>query len=212
MKFDFRAAALAAFALAAATAADATTYLGTRAIGAGSANLSITTDGTLGVVTASNILDWTIVLNGVSGSATLNGPLSGNNSTLYFTNSFGTTTPTALTATATDLSFDYANYPPGVNNSAEYLLFVRFFTSGYNYLCIQQNSCANFIGGNDSVRIQHNANFAESYSSAILTGVQVIASVPSGAVPEPASWALMIVGFGLAGSALRTRRRATTPA
>jgi len=27
-------------------------------------------------------------------------------------------------------------------------------------------------------------------------------------VPEPASWALMIAGFGLAGGALRRRRRA----
>ena len=199
---------MAAFALAAATAADAATYLGTRTIGAGSVNLSITTDGTLGVVTASNILDWTIVLNGVSGSATLNGPLSGNNSFLYFTNFLGTTTPTALTATATDLSFDYANYPPGRSLSAEYL----FFTSGGNYLCIQQNSCANDLGGSDFVSIQRNTNVTETYSSAILTGVQVIASVKGGAVPEPASWALMIVGFGLAGSALRTRRRAMAPA
>lgn len=35
------------------------------------------------------------------------------------------------------------------------------------------------------------------------------AAVPplSGAVPEPATWAMLIVGFGLAGSALRYRRR-----
>ncbi|WP_293906677.1 PEPxxWA-CTERM sorting domain-containing protein [Phenylobacterium sp.] len=31
----------------------------------------------------------------------------------------------------------------------------------------------------------------------------------SAAVPEPASWALMIAGFGLAGASLRSRRRAT---
>jgi hypothetical protein len=31
---------------------------------------------------------------------------------------------------------------------------------------------------------------------------------PTGAVPEPASWALMIAGFGLAGGALRSRRSA----
>ena len=33
-------------------------------------------------------------------------------------------------------------------------------------------------------------------------------AAPGGGVPEPASWALMIAGFGLAGAALR-RRRAT---
>jgi hypothetical protein len=32
--------------------------------------------------------------------------------------------------------------------------------------------------------------------------------VPSAAVPEPAAWAMMIAGFGLAGSALRRRRTA----
>jgi len=30
---------------------------------------------------------------------------------------------------------------------------------------------------------------------------------PAGGVPEPASWALMIAGFGLAGAALRKRRK-----
>ena len=31
---------------------------------------------------------------------------------------------------------------------------------------------------------------------------------PGGAVPEPASWAMMILGFGLAGATIRSRRRA----
>lgn len=33
------------------------------------------------------------------------------------------------------------------------------------------------------------------------------ASVPFGAVPEPASWAMMITGFGIVGGGLRVRRR-----
>ncbi|MBS0334781.1 MAG: PEPxxWA-CTERM sorting domain-containing protein, partial [Proteobacteria bacterium] len=32
------------------------------------------------------------------------------------------------------------------------------------------------------------------------------ASAPGGAAPEPATWALTIAGFGLAGAALRRRR------
>lgn len=36
------------------------------------------------------------------------------------------------------------------------------------------------------------------------------AFAPTGAVPEPATWALMILGFGAAGAALRGRRRALT--
>ncbi len=44
-----------------------------------------------------------------------------------------------------------------------------------------------------------NASHSASVSFARPTG---------GAVPEPASWAMMILGFGLAGSTIRSRRRA----
>ncbi len=37
-------------------------------------------------------------------------------------------------------------------------------------------------------------------------------SLPVSAVPEPATWAMMITGFGLAGTALRRRNRAFVPA
>ena len=40
--------------------------------------------------------------------------------------------------------------------------------------------------------------------------VPVVPVVPVSPVPEPASWMLMIAGFGLAGGALRSRRRLTT--
>lgn len=41
----------------------------------------------------------------------------------------------------------------------------------------------------------------------------VFATAETGAVPEPATWAIMIAGFGLAGATLRRRPRlATTPA
>ena len=51
-----------------------------------------------------------------------------------------------------------------------------------------------------------------------LTGDQVDALYnaafvgPPGGVPEPASWALMISGFGVAGSMLRRRRAVATAA
>jgi hypothetical protein len=40
------------------------------------------------------------------------------------------------------------------------------------------------------------------------TSQLVVVAGPTAAIPEPASWALMIGGFGLAGTALRTRRSA----
>ncbi|MBS0335062.1 MAG: PEPxxWA-CTERM sorting domain-containing protein [Proteobacteria bacterium] len=39
------------------------------------------------------------------------------------------------------------------------------------------------------------------------TAHQAFAYATPGAVPEPAEWALMILGFGAAGAALRRRRR-----
>jgi hypothetical protein len=49
------------------------------------------------------------------------------------------------------------------------------------------------------------------YPNCAITGhcdlnFRVTGVTPAGAVPEPASWALMIAGFGLAGGALRRRR------
>ena len=41
---------------------------------------------------------------------------------------------------------------------------------------------------------------------------EVSFSTSSGAVPEPATWGLMIMGFGLSGVALRSRRRMATAA
>lgn len=62
--------------------------------------------------------------------------------------------------------------------------------------------------------------FGFDYGSAAITGVSIALHVTDAvllddvriatgaAVPEPGAWALMIAGFGLAGAALRNRRRA----
>ena len=44
------------------------------------------------------------------------------------------------------------------------------------------------------------------------TGGATLSFGPAGAVPEPASWLMLILGFGLAGTALRTRTRGQTAA
>jgi opacity protein-like surface antigen len=49
-----------------------------------------------------------------------------------------------------------------------------------------------------------------SYSDAS-TGVFMVRNLAAAAVPEPASWALMICGMGLVGSALRRRRAHMVP-
>ena len=46
----------------------------------------------------------------------------------------------------------------------------------------------------------------DAYNVAI-DNVRFSVSAPTGAVPEPSAWALMIIGFGAAGSLLRAQRR-----
>lgn len=48
--------------------------------------------------------------------------------------------------------------------------------------------------------------FAANHPGYSLVFSQGVGNNPAGAVPEPATWALMISGFGLAGAALRRRR------
>jgi hypothetical protein len=73
--------------------------------------------------------------------------------------------------------------------------------------CPVEDKCS---GGFDLSQYNYvtNPGAPSSYIYSISGGLNV-ASIDvdvSGAVPEPATWAMMIVGFGLAGSALRRRR------
>lgn len=63
------------------------------------------------------------------------------------------------------------------------------------------------VGGSYLDRIAYN----DTPGGSITTG-EAIAAAPNAAVPEPASWALMIGGFGLVGGALRRQRQALASA
>jgi hypothetical protein len=75
---------------------------------------------------------------------------------------------------------------------------------------------APFVEGSNNITVIVNNNYAGintggggltgGPSALYLTGA---VTYDSGAVPEPAAWALMIGGFGLAGATLRRRRSAT---
>lgn len=67
---------------------------------------------------------------------------------------------------------------------------------------INPTDTAQFIGFiSDAPITSASFNYAGSYAFDILN-----VSTGSGAVPEPATWAMMLMGFGLAGSALRRRQ------
>jgi PEP-CTERM motif len=87
------------------------TYFVDRTVGSGTIVGSVQTDGTIGSLTANNILDWNLTINADANAATfgvLLGPSSGGNSTFRFF------TTNALAATAGGLlTFDF-NGTPGV--------------------------------------------------------------------------------------------------
>lgn len=63
-----------------------------------------------------------------------------------------------------------------------------------------------FLNGLNSGRAYFNVH------TATFPGGEIRGNLAAGAVPEPASWAMLIAGFGLTGAAMRRRRPATATA
>jgi PEP-CTERM motif len=144
----------------------------------------IETDGTLGTLATSNILNWNLLLGDSSGTFFLDGTL---NSQIWVNG-------TAYTATASTLDFDFF----GATNA--FVLIQNPFTgSGQNWWCIeaQASSCAG-LGTGETVRV--GTNMIEYNPEAF--GPIGIARTE---VPEPASIALL--GAGLAGLGMARRRK-----
>ena len=186
------AAMSAVLSLLTAGFAEAATYIANRTVGNGSANISITTDGTIGTLGSANILDWTIVLTQGAESFTLKGPASGANSTFTLLGS-------TLSATTNGLAFNFS----GASNSA-FLIQAPQTGSGQMFWCLQVSGCFN-PSSTSAEGLLAGRNFGDATLQAY-GGVQAIASLSS-SVPEPATWAMMIIGFSAAGSTVRGARR-----
>lgn len=84
----------------------------------------------------------------------------------------------------------------GLGGGGDFILDNNWFGSFGDQVAVG----ANFVG---------DANFDPGEAFALNRTAASFAATPA-AVPEPASWALMLGGFGLAGGAMRMRRKATT--
>jgi PEP-CTERM motif len=189
-----------ALSLLSAAPAQAITYIGSRAVGDATALLSVTTDNTLGGLTNANITDWSIQLSSGLNNVTLNGPLSGNNSSvLILTDSaLASNANSSLIATTSDLQFNF--------DGNGFLGFLSGGSAnGFGYLLNGAAGRGQCSGGGVFECVFFVNNSVVSTERAGPSGLQTLASVAPGGVPEPAAWALMIAGFGLVGGAVRRR-------
>ncbi len=156
-----------------AQAASITYNLVIGSVGAGSVSGLITTDGNLGFLAVSDIVNWDIMLKPNPGTPfTLRGPLSGNNSGLE-------TSGSGLSANSTGLFFDFAN--PG------FALFQNPAPgSGINYFCFAGNGtvCGGFNGPaiNDGTNV-FGVNTQPESLSTVLIGTS--------GVPEPSTLSVL---------------------
>lgn len=190
------AVALAAVVAMGASPAAAATYFAHRellsGISDGSVDIEITTDGTLGFLTHANILDWRITMFDGFATFTLAGPLSGNNSIYEYH-------ATGLLAVGDRLKLtsDYIGfYAPGQGAGGGTPTYC------YGEVCESSLRDVEYVHGlapgHGAIRL-----VPPTDGYVVATLASIVAPNP---VPEPATWALLILGFGVAGARLRGRR------
>jgi hypothetical protein len=178
-----------ALALVSTTPAEAATYYLNRTIANGTAIGSITTDGTIGTLTNSNITGFSFELS-----------LLGFTRTFTKTGAEYSIVGDALSATASSLLFDFSK----TDNS--YVLFSSGGSFMPNVYCLQANgACIDNAGPGEGLLVYN-------VSTRTPRAGNIEFANASAAVPEPATWGMMLLGFGMVGAGMRRRKLALVAA
>ena len=163
-----------------ATLASATIYDVNRTIGAGSVTGFIETDGVFGVLTASDFLDWNLLLYDGTSTFDLTGPLSGNNSTVFVQGAdaeeFGSL-----------LLFNFS----GIDNGM--FLFQQGLFSDNHFYCDASQPNSPCFAGETVVPISVMNGYQNDQD---LRGIEVIGN-EAVAAPEPGTCALLLSSVAL---------------
>jgi hypothetical protein len=181
-KFALTIAAFFAF-----SQANATTYnvnLNLPILGPGNVSGFIETDGSLGLLTLADIVDWNLVLTIGASDFTLKGPISGPNSDVGF---FGSP---ALSATATQLLFDFS--ASTIETDRVQFQAPDLF-SGTDFFCI--NGCG----------LQLSMGVGDLRAFGLAEGEVVIGTTSE--VPLPAALPLFATALGMLGLVAHRRKR-----
>lgn len=161
--------------LGSALATASTTFSVNNAVGGGSVSGTIVTDGTIGVLGTSNIIDWNLFLDDGSSTFDLLGPLSGNNSEILLMGP-------DFSATSSQLLFNFSG-------SGLVLFQNPTIGSGVNYFCLETDTSCTLSPAGESLNVTSGVNQFTS-----LSGVQVVGVADTTGAPEPASVGLLALG------------------
>jgi hypothetical protein len=147
----------------------------------------ITTDGQVGTLGQGDIVGIDVVISSSAGSTTLNA-LNGVN-----------VTGVDLTATSSGLFYNFSSL-----DNASFFFITNFSGS---FVCFNNSASACNPGGSPSTV---DVFFPSAVSAILESGNVEIGAAAVAAVPEPSTWAMMILGF--AGVGFMAYRRKSKPA
>lgn len=166
---------LAMLAMPALSMADNITYTVDQAIGSSYVAGTITTDGTIGILSTANIVGWNLSMTGTeTGSFSSTYPLTPGRNPVTVDGNY-------LTADSTGLFFNFSSPTFGE---------FYFDNSAYPILQIVNWSTGQILAGNETETLPQ----LISSTTVAMSGNQMIASAPVVATPEPGTAGLMLFG------------------
>jgi hypothetical protein len=186
-------------------AAGSTTYNISQAFGGASVTGTITTDGTLGTLSQSDVLSWDLTVDGLNGSSLSlfgsgtsgifpsGGPITGNSGFWVYGSD--------LSASGPDLLFNFSGGDGG------YILsqLNGFYSSGEYYFCDLTNPAGPCLVGASAITTIY-TDTVNSVAGYPESGDQIIGTAVT--TPEPGTLALLLSGLGGIGAFVR-RKKAT---